>query len=111
MPRFTFAALWWVFARVGNVVDMLVLFCYFSLFSLGTFAYRMYSYGHQLSAEAPIKVPGFTPPVFGHQRIANFDVYSYPGLGSLLLGLFVVALAAVLFFEVRRFRRQGVTAA
>ena len=100
-----------VFARVGNVVDMLVLFCYFSLFSLGTFAYRMHSYGHQLDPEAPIKVPGFTPPVFGHQRIANFDVYSYPGMGSLLLGLFVVALAAVLFFEVRRFRRQAVAAA
>ena len=95
-----------VFARVGNVVDLVVLFAYFSLFSLGTFAYRMYSYGHELSPEAPIKVPAFTPPIFGHQRIANFDVYSYPGIGSLLLGLFAVCLIAVLVFEVRRFRSQ-----
>jgi len=96
-----------VFARVGNVVDLVVLFAYFSAFSLGTFAYRMYSYGHQLSAEAPIKVAAFTPPIFGHQRIANFDVYSYPGPGSVLLILFVVALATVLFFETRRIKRQA----
>jgi hypothetical protein len=94
-----------VFAKIGNVVDLLVLFGYFSAFSLGAFAYRMYSYGHQLSPEAPIKVPAFTPPVFGHQRIANFDVYSYPGLGSVLIALFAVALVAVLFFETRRLRR------
>ncbi|HET8713587.1 MAG TPA: hypothetical protein VFM23_07885 [Gemmatimonadales bacterium] len=96
-----------VFARVGNVVDLLVLFTYFSLFSLGAFAYRMHSYGHQLSADAPIKVEGFTPPVFGHQRIANFDVYSYPGLGSLMLALFGLCLLAVLLFEVRRFRSEA----
>jgi hypothetical protein len=95
-----------VFARIGNVVDLLVLFAYFSAFSLGTFAYRMYTYGHQLSPEAPIKVPGFTPPILGHQRIANFDVYSYPGLGSVLLLLFVLTLGAVLFFETRRIKRQ-----
>ena len=94
-----------VFAKIGNVVDLLVLFAYFSAFSLGAFAYRMYSYGHELSPEAPIKVPAFTPPVFGHQRIANFDVYSYPGFGSVLLGVFVVALIAVLLFETRRLRR------
>lgn len=96
-----------VFARVGNVVDLLVLFAYFSAFSLSVFGYRMYSYGHELSPEAPIKVAAFTPPILGHQRIANFDVYSYPGLGSVLLILFVLTLAAVLFFETRRFKRQA----
>jgi copper chaperone NosL len=96
-----------VFARVGNVVDLLVLFTYFSLFSLGAFVYRMHSYGHQLSPEAPIKVEGFSPPVFGHQRIANFDVYSYPGLGSLMLALFGLCLLAVLLFEFRRFRSEA----
>jgi copper chaperone NosL len=96
-----------VFARVGNVVDLIVLFVYFAAFSFGVFAYRMYSYGHQLNPEAPIKVPGFTPPIFGHQRIANFDVYSYPGLGTFLLGAFGLALIAVLVLEARRMRRQS----
>jgi len=95
-----------VFARVGNVVDQLVLFLYFATFSFGVFGYRMYTYGHQLSLDAPIKVAAFTPPVFGHQRIANFDVYSYPGLGSFMLLAFVLCLGAVLFFEARRHRIQ-----
>lgn len=95
-----------VFARVGNVVDLLVLFCYFAAFSFAVFAYRMYTYGHQLSPEAPIKVAAFTPPIFGHQRIANFDVYSYPGMGTFLLGAFGVALIAVLLLETRRQVKQ-----
>jgi len=94
-----------IFARVGNVVDLIVLFCYFAAFSFAVFAYRMYSYGHQLSPDAPIKVPSFTPPIFGHQRIANFDVYSYPSAGTFLLGAFGLALIAVLVLETRRLRR------
>ena len=97
-----------VFARVGNVVDLVVLFLYFATFSFGVFGYRMYTYGHQLSPEAPIKVAAFTPPLFGHQRIANFDVYSYPGIGSILLLAFVLCLATVLFLEARRYRVQPV---
>jgi copper chaperone NosL len=91
-----------VFARVSNVVDLLVLFTYFGLFSLGTFIYRMHSYGHSLSPEAAIKVPPFTPPVFGHQHIANFEVYSYPGWGTYLLGIYALVLIGILFFERRR---------
>ena len=94
-----------VFARVGNVVDLAVLFVYFAVFSFGAFAYRMYTYGHHLNPEAPIKVPGFTPPIFGHQRIANFDVYSYPGPGTFLLGVFGLALIVILLLEMRRARR------
>ena len=95
-----------VFARVGNVVDLLVLFLYFAAFSFGVFGYRMYTYGHHLSGDAPIKVAAFTPPVFGHQRIANFDVYSFPGMGSFLLLGFALCLGTVLFLEARRHRMQ-----
>ena len=95
-----------VFARVGNVVDVLVLFAYFAAFSFAAFAYRMYTYGHQLNPEAPIKVAAFTPPVFGHQRIANFDVYSYPGPGSFLLAAFALGLVVILILETRRSRKQ-----
>jgi hypothetical protein len=91
-----------VFARIREVVDLTVLFAYFAVFSFGVFWYRMYSYGHQLSAEAPITVAPFTPPVLGHQHIANFDVYSYPGLGTLLLAAFALALLTILVLEARR---------
>lgn len=91
-----------VFGRVHQLVDLLVLFTYFGLFSLAAFYYRMYTFGHQLSPEAPIKVPPFTPPVFGRQHIANFDVYSYPGPGTYLLGAYALALGVMLVVEARR---------
>ena len=91
-----------VFARVHQLVDLLVLFLYFGLFSLGAFFYRMYTFGHQLSPEAAFKVPPFTPPIFGHQHIANFDVYSYPGLGTYLLGAYGLLLGVLLVIEARR---------
>jgi copper chaperone NosL len=91
-----------VFGRIHQVVDLLVLFTYFGLFSLAAFYYRMYTFGHQLSPEAAIKVAPFTPPVFGHQHIANFDVYSYPGPGTYLLGAYALVLAGVLIMEMRR---------
>ena len=91
-----------VFGRIHQVVDSLVLFTYFGLFSLAAFYYRMYTFGHELSPEAPIKVAPFTPPVFGHQHIANFDVYSYPGAGTYLLGGYALILAGVLLLEARR---------
>ena len=85
-----------VFARVRDLVDLTVLLLYFSVFSFGVFWYRMYTYGHQLNPEAPIKVAPFTPPLFGHQHLANFEIYSYPGLGTfLLLGAGLVLVAVV----------------
>jgi hypothetical protein len=100
-----------VFARVHNLVDLLVLFTYFGLFSLGAFYYRMYSFGHQLSPEAPIKVAPFTPPVFGHQHIANFEVYSYPGPGTYILGGYALILAVTLALEGRKERRRAIAQA
>ena len=93
-----------LFAKGRDVIDLTVLFLYFSAFSFGVFWYRMYTYGHRLDPEAPIKVAPFTPPVFGHQHIANFDVYSYPGLGTILLMAFGLGLVAVLVLEARRSR-------
>lgn len=92
------------FAKVRDLVDLTVLFVYFSAFSFGVFWYRLYSYGHQLSPEAPIKVAPFTPPLLGHQHIANFDVYSTPGLGTVLLSAFALGLVTLLVLEARRFQ-------
>lgn len=91
-----------VFAKVRDLVDLTVLFIYFSAFSFGVFWYRMYTYGHQLSPDAPIKVPPFTPPVLGHQHIANFDVYSTPGVGTVLLVAFALGLVTLLVLTARR---------
>jgi hypothetical protein len=94
-----------LFARVRDLVDLTVMLLYFSAFSFGTFWYRMHSYGHHLNPEAPIKVPPFTPPLFGHQHLANFDIYSFPGAGSILLLGTGAALLAVLALDARRAMR------
>ncbi|HEY6807702.1 MAG TPA: hypothetical protein VI160_02850 [Gemmatimonadales bacterium] len=94
-----------LFARIRDLVDLTVLLTYFSAFSFGVFWYRMYTYGHQLDAEAPIKVAPFTPPLFGHQHLANFEIYSYPGAGTFLLGAGALALVAVLAWDYWTARR------
>jgi copper chaperone NosL len=85
-----------VFGTVRDLVDIVVLFSYFGLFSAWTFYSRLYQYGHNLSPEAAIKVEGFTPPFFGSVKIANFWVNSYPGGGSYLMALFGLLLVVAL---------------
>ena len=71
--------------RSRRCVDVGMLFTYFGLFSLWSFGYKLYRYGHDLAPTAAVKVPGFTPPIFGYKQIANFEVYSYPQAGTYLM--------------------------
>ena len=79
-----------------EVVDALAVFIYVGAFSLWSFAGRLYSYGHELATDAAVKVPPFMPPLFGHQRIANFDVYSYPRPGAYVMLVVAASLVVVI---------------
>jgi hypothetical protein len=85
------------FGKMSKLVDLVVLFLYFALFSLWSFGHRLYQYGHVLDPTAAIKVKPFTPPLIGTQQIANFTVNSYPGPGTYLIAgslvLMIVALS------------------
>ncbi len=96
-----------VMGKVSNLVDVVVLFLYFGAFSMWSFAYKMYSYGHTLSPDAPVKVAPFTPPLFGYQKIANFEIYSYPGGASYALGVVAVVLILALFLTLRGSRSKA----
>ena len=74
-----------VLGKFGTLVDLFVVFVYFGAFSLWSFGYKLYSYGHHLAPTAAVKVAPFMPPLFGHRKLANFDVYSYPAAVALLL--------------------------
>jgi hypothetical protein len=87
-----------VHGKMASLVDVLMLYVYFGLFSLWSFAFKLYSYGHNLAPTASVRVPPFMPPVFGYKQLANFEVYSYPGVGSYALGLVVLLLCAAAFF-------------
>jgi copper chaperone NosL len=86
-----------VFGRMGKLIDFLVLFAYFSLFSLATFVYRLYSYGHDLDPRAPINPDPFWPALIGTKQIANMTQTSLPGGASYLLGAALVCLLLAVF--------------
>jgi hypothetical protein len=91
-----------VVGRMAALVDVLVLYLYFGLFSLWSFAYKMYWYGHHLSPAAAVKVDPFTPPLFGYKKLANFEVYSYPGTASYALAAVAVLLALAVYLAWRQ---------
>lgn len=88
-----------VLGKMSKLVDLFVMFTYFGLFSLWTFYHKMYLYGHQLDPTAAIKVPPFTPPIFGHKTMANFEVYSYPDWGSYFMGAMPLFLLAAMWLS------------
>ncbi|MEX2670738.1 MAG: hypothetical protein WD294_01370 [Phycisphaeraceae bacterium] len=85
------------FGTMSNLIDHLALFFYFSMFSLATFVYRLYSYGHHLDPRAPITVEPFWPTLIGTKQIANMTQTSLPGGGSYLLGAAVLCLLLGVF--------------
>lgn len=99
-----------VLGTVGHLFDVFVLNAYFSAFSLWSFGYKLYSYGHNLDPTAAVKVDPFMPPMFGYKQLANFEVYSYPSPASYALAAstVLVAIAAVLAW--RSARREVDTA-
>jgi hypothetical protein len=94
--------------RVITLVDLTVLFVYFGAFSLGSFVYRLYTYGHQLDPRAPMKIEPFMPVVFGSQQIANFVQTSLPLAGTACMTGFFVLVVVALWSSVRAARREAV---
>lgn len=96
-----------VLGRLHQLVDVLMLYVCFGLFSMASFAYKLHSYGHDLDPTAPIRVKGFMPPMFGYRQIANFEVYSYPGGAAYALTAVALLLIAALVIAVRQTRRAS----
>ncbi|MCL4818962.1 MAG: hypothetical protein KJ067_07460 [Vicinamibacteria bacterium] len=100
-----------VMGKTAHLVDVLVLYVYFGAFALWSFGYKMYQYGHNLDPKAAVKVAPFMPPMFGYKQLANFEVYSYPQLGSYALGAAAAALLLALAMTWRQWRREPPPAA
>ncbi len=81
-----------VFGQMGNVVDLFAVYCYFGVFSIGSFWFRLYQYGHNLDPHAPMHIQPFTPLLMGVKQIANFREYSFPQAGAILLCLSVLII-------------------
>ncbi len=88
-----------VFGKMGKLVDAIFLFVYFGIYSLWTFWYRLYTYGHNLDPKAAVNLEPFMPPVFGYKPVGQFKVWSYPDTGGYLLGIFVLLLLAAMWLS------------
>lgn len=95
-----------VHGTVAALVDSSVVFFYFAAFSLWSFGYKLYRYGHDLAPTAAVKVDPFMPPMFGYSRIANFEVYSYPQAASYAMTVALLLLGLALFMAWRARRRD-----
>jgi hypothetical protein len=96
-----------VMGKLAHLLDVLVLYLYFGLFSLWSFGYKMWFYGHDLAPTAAVKVPPFMPPLFGGKQLANFEVYSYPGLGAYALTGVAFVLLLAMYLAWRQGRREA----
>jgi hypothetical protein len=96
-----------VHGTVAALVDVTMMSLYFGAFSLWSFGYKLYRYGHDLSPTAAVQVPPFTPPMFGGQQIANFEVYSYPRAASYAMAGAVLLLVGALVLTWWTDRRAG----
>ncbi len=64
-----------------------------------------YNYGHRLSPDAPISIPGMTyqPPLIGCKTLLNIEACSWPSVGGVILFLSVLFLIYVVISEKRKF--------
>jgi len=88
-----------VFGEMSNVVDLFALYSYFGTFSILSFWYRLYQYGHNLDAHAPVHIQPFTPYLIGVKQIANFREYSFPQAGAYLLCASVLLIVLAGWFS------------
>ena len=86
----------------GWLVGFLVL----GLAGLADFWWWEYDYGHNLSPDAIITIPGmsYQPPLIGSKQLANFTASSWPGPGGVALGLAFLTGAAALLLSRRAAR-------
>jgi copper chaperone NosL len=96
-------------AAIGNikiVITWLVLMILLGAVGLVDFYLWGYDYGHNLSPDAPIKVPGmsYQPPLLGCKQLLNIKACSWPYTGSIFIGLSMVFAAGVVWIE--KYKKQ-----
>lgn len=85
-------ALWNRFIGLSAYLGLLILG---GIAALADFYRWGYEYGHNLSPDAAIQVPGmaYQPPIIGYKQLLNFGAYSVPDMGGwciIVAGLLIV---------------------
>ena len=91
-------------AATGNiklVYGWLGLMVILGIVGLVDFYLWGYDYGHNLSPDAPIKIPGmsYKPPMIGCKQLLNINACSWPWTGSIFIGISVALAAGSVWIE------------
>lgn len=91
-------------AVLGNfklVIAWFVLMIILGIIGLVDFYLWGYDYGHNLSPDAPIKVPGmsYQPPVIGCKQLLNIKACSWPYTGSIFIGFSMLLAGGAAWYE------------
>jgi len=90
-----------LFGRRWLAIAGWLAFTGFAAVMFNSYVQWLYRYGHDLDPRAAIKLQTFMPPVIGFQRMANFRVWSIPGIGTWILGFAWLLGPAILWLERR----------
>lgn len=87
----------------GWFLGWAVLMSLLAIAGLYDFYLWEYDYGHNLSDNAPIKIPGasFQPPLIGYKQILNFDAVSLPHIAGYFAGAGILLGYAAWWFKKR----------
>jgi copper chaperone NosL len=82
----------------------IIIFIILGAIGLYDFYIWEYNYGHNLSPDAPIKVPGMTyqPPLIGSKQLLNIKAVSLPDLGSFIIFLSIALNVVALFIDKKK---------
>jgi copper chaperone NosL len=95
------------------LVTLTILFILFGIIAMYDFWRWEYNYGHDLSPNAAIQVPGmaYQPPLIGYKQLLNFAAYSIPDIGGyifLAVGFILLLTCVVLILKGRKIKSQPV---
>jgi hypothetical protein len=91
----TLAFLQWRWAAVLALPTML-----FPIIFLGDMYFWLYRYGHDLDPNAPLRIPPFTPPLFGIGTVGQFKT-----IAELEVGFWIAVAASLLTAIALHYRR------
>lgn len=87
-----------------TVMTWIILFILLGAIGLYDFYIWEYNYGHNLSPDAPIKVPGmsYQPPLIGSKQLLNIKAVSLPDISSYIILVSIVLAAYAVYIDKKK---------
>jgi copper chaperone NosL len=88
-----------VIGNVRNLIDLVVITSYITVFAFVRFVYKLYVFGHDLDPHAAVTIQPFMPVVVGTKQVANFTTHSWPHIGTAFMATFATGLVVVMMWH------------